>query len=74
MKFKFSNLVMPIIAFASLTSCANPPTYSDWSHAPTLSAGRSEIQATELGGMLYVAGGIGKFRMLKSCEAFSVAA
>jgi len=24
--------------------------------------------------MLYVAGGIGKFRMLKSCEAFSVAA
>ena len=38
-----------------------------------MKTGRSEIAVAQLDGKVYVAGGIGFFKVLKSCEVFIVA-
>lgn len=68
---KFYNKVLLAASFL-LFGCSNVPVSEHWSEGKNLSDGRSEISAAELDGVIYVAGGIGKFRMLKSCEAFTI--
>lgn len=67
------NPTTPILSAALfLSACAGSRTSPQWTDAASMSTGRSEIHSAALDGTLYVAGGIGKFRILKSCEAFSV--
>jgi len=55
-----------------LSGCASDSSSIEWEFAENLSNGRSEIHAAQLNGTIYVAGGIGKFRILKTCEAFQI--
>lgn len=45
---------------------------NNWQQAPPMNTGRSEIHATLLDNNIYIVGGIGNFRTLKSCERFDV--
>ena len=52
----------------SMSHAAEP-----WETLSPMKTGRSEIAVAQLDGKAYVAGGIGFFKVLKSCEVFIVA-
>ncbi len=47
-------------------------TQGMWRIGPSMKVARSEIDAALLGNQIYVAGGIGFFRVLRSCEVYSL--
>ncbi len=51
-----------------------PTASAQWQSGAAMATPRSEIAAAELNGNLYVAGGIGFLRTLRSCELYTVVA
>lgn len=60
-----------LAAVLILASSANAAVANKWFEASSLKTGRSEVHAATLQDTIYIAGGIGKFRILKSCETYS---
>ncbi len=64
-----------IVAVAAAAIVANTElgwSEDAWRLGPSMKVSRSEIDAAKLGDAIYVAGGIGFFRVLRSCESFSI--
>ena len=62
-----------IIALAVCSSCSAKVDRPGWETVSSMDTARSEIHAAVLDGKIYVAGGIGFFRTLASCEVFDIA-
>jgi len=71
--FLFLGLVLSVILVWLLAP--RPIPASDfWIQQSSMDTGRSEISAALVGDTVYIAGGIGFFKTLKSCEAYNIPA
>ena len=61
---------LPCLVFVLFTDGSTLAKTGNWKSLPSLHTGRSEISAVVAGNRIVVAGGIGRFRTLKSCEIY----
>lgn len=62
--------IISIVILTVCTGCGKEAIPSEWQELSPLKESRSEVSSTVSGDKIYIAGGIGFFRTLKSCEVY----
>jgi len=65
-------ILLTPVAYVGFANFERAKLPNGWELASKMDQGRSEIAAAILDNQIYTAGGIGKFRVLKSCEKYDV--
>jgi len=73
MKIKLVVLIIAVVLLIlAITRDPTPQPSDGWQELAPLKTGRSEIAAAHIPDKIYVAGGIGFFRTLDSCEVYTI--